>query len=257
MPPGTVPNPISTRASANRRNAQEFRETARLTTNEDSFGSTIPLKQPNVLCVGFQNIGGFPLDKTKQKEDIIRSGITSWSFDIFGVAETNLDWRMVPEDHKLHARTKEWWPSLHLSYSFNHTQPPSTPTQYGGTALFSIDKAAHRIIEKGQDPTGLGRWCWSRYRGKSSHTLRVFSAYRPNPPQGPMSVYAQHSLHLRSQADQRCPRLAFLEDLTLQVAESKETGDMIIILLDGNTNMKESDLTQVFTSLSLREVLLT
>jgi hypothetical protein len=246
MPPGMVPNPTSTRDSANRWNALDFRETTRLTTNEDSFGSQITLKQLNMLRVGFQNIGGFPLDKTKQKDDIIRMGITSWSFDIFGVAETNLDWRMVPEDHKLHARTKEWWSSLHLSYSFKH---PSIPAQNGGTALFSIDKAAHRIIEKGQDPSGLGCWCWSRCRGKSSHTLHAFSAYRLNPPQGPMSVYAQHSLHLRSQADHCCPHFAFLEDLTLQVAESKEAGDMIIILLDGNTNMKQSDLIQVFVRL--------
>ncbi len=48
---------------------------------------------------------------------------------------------------------------------------PTVTQQLGGTALFSIDKASHRVVEKGIDESKLGRWVWTRYRGKKTQTL--------------------------------------------------------------------------------------
>jgi len=200
IPPGGVPNPPRQPGPADHRDSRST-SNHRSQISTESFGVVIPTKDNNVLRLGFQNIGGFPVDKSKQKEDTIFTGISMWSVNIFGVAETNLDWRLLPEDSKLHTRTKSWWTSLHISHAFNYTRPPIQPLQYGGTAIFSINKAAHRVMDKGQDASSLGRWCWTKYRGRNGHTLRVVSAYRPNPPQGPYSVYAQHSLHLRSTRD--------------------------------------------------------
>jgi hypothetical protein len=93
------------------------------------------------------------LKRNKFKDDIIRTGITTYEFDIFGFAETNTDWRLLPEQHKLYFRTKEWWESVHISYGHNCTNKPTTPHQWGGTALFIIDKSAHRVGGKGADET--------------------------------------------------------------------------------------------------------
>jgi hypothetical protein len=60
------------------------------------------------------------------KEEILRVGMTTWSFDIFGFAETNLDWRLLPEEQHLFQRTKGWWDSLHISLSHNTTSAPNT-----------------------------------------------------------------------------------------------------------------------------------
>jgi hypothetical protein len=35
------------------------------------------------IRIGFQNIGGFPVDKGKYKDGNIRKEITKWEFDIF------------------------------------------------------------------------------------------------------------------------------------------------------------------------------
>jgi len=164
------------------------------------------------------------------KEEILRVGMTTWSFDIFGFAETNLDWRLLPEEQHLFQRTKGWWDSLHISLSHNTTSAPNTVWQFGGTALFSFDKAAHRIIERGQDPARLGRWCWSRFRGKSQHTLRVVTAYHPNPPGGPFTVYAQHASYFNSVGDNWCPRLAFLQDLERGLQSFLLDGDQIVLV---------------------------
>lgn len=100
----------------------------------------------------------------------------------------------------------------------------------------------------------LGRWCWTRYQGRNSHTLRVFSAYCPNPPTGALSVYAQHHLFLTSKGDQHCPSLAFIEDLGEDITQIE--GDKIVLLLDGNMNMKGSIMATAFTTLGLEEKIL-
>lgn len=87
-----------------------------------------------------------------------------------------------------------WWETQHISWTNNRTSTPRTVKQFGGTALFSINQAAHRVIDKGWDKTNLGRWTWTRYQGKNMLSLRIVVAYRPNPPQGPFSVYAQKML---------------------------------------------------------------
>jgi hypothetical protein len=52
--------------------------------NQDIFGNMITKKDPNILRVGFQNIGGFSTELNKLKDDIIRCGMITWEFDIFG-----------------------------------------------------------------------------------------------------------------------------------------------------------------------------
>jgi len=34
---------------------------------------------------------------------------------------------------------------------------------------------------------------WTRYKGKGTQSLRIITAYRPNPPQGPFTIYAQQN----------------------------------------------------------------
>jgi hypothetical protein len=147
-----------------------------------NFADEINVKSATTLRIGFQNIGGFPTKIGKLKEDNTRQGIQKWEFDIFGMAETNLDWRVLSELEKLPHRTKEWWEHQHISWANNQTFPPRQARQYGRTALLSINKAAHRVIQKGSDNYNLGRLSWTRYKGKGKHTLRIIVAYRPNPP---------------------------------------------------------------------------
>jgi len=220
------------------------------------FGDKIYVKNSNTLRLGFQNVGGFPTQGGKIKEDNIRMGLQKFDFDIFGMAELNIDWRMVKEQDKLPTRTKEWWEHQHVSWCHNKTFAPRQARQYGGTTLFSINKAAHRAVDKGIDASNLGRWSWTRYKGKGSHTLRVFSAYRPNPPQGPFTVYAQHNAYFHSIQREICPRQAFLVDLQEELKQALDMGDHIVLMVDGNSNMKNSDLRSSLCKLSLHEVIL-
>jgi len=192
----------------------------------------------------------------KLKEDNIRLGIKKWDFDIFGIAEINLDWRVLNEQERLPHRTKEWWEHQHISWAHNRNLPPRQARQYGGTALFSVNKAALRVIGKGQDQTNLGRWSWTRYKGKGNHTLRILVAYRPNPPQGPFTVYAQHNSFFHTIARDICPQRAFLVDLCNKISSALEIGNHVVLLIDGNSNMKGSDLSKALQQLPLQEIIL-
>ncbi len=74
--------------------------------DDEFFGDSIVNKNTHTLRLGFQNIGSFPRERNKIKEENIRIGISTYSFDIFGIVETNTDWRLVPEDLKLHSWLK-------------------------------------------------------------------------------------------------------------------------------------------------------
>jgi len=56
---------------------------------------SIYVKTSNTLRIGFQNVGGFPTQTGKIKEENIRIGVQKWDFDIFGMAEVNLDGPLV------------------------------------------------------------------------------------------------------------------------------------------------------------------
>lgn len=123
--------------------------------------------------------------------------------------------------------------------------------------MWSIDKAAHRVIGKGQDKLGLGCWTWVRYQGKDNIMLCIFTAYRPNPPsEGPFTVYAQHWTYFNTIDDDRCPREAFITGLVIAIQESLQEGDNIIVMLDGNEDMRSGALSNAFHTCTLREVIL-
>lgn len=49
-----------------------------------------------------------------------------------------------------------------MSLAYNSSSPLSGKQQWGGNALFSINKASHWVVDKGSDDSKLGRWCWTR-----------------------------------------------------------------------------------------------
>jgi len=153
-------------------------------------------------------------------------------------------------------RTRGWWEALHFSHSFNCTFPLTTRQQWGGTALFSINKAAHQVADCRIDESKIRRWSWMKYRGRNDYKLRIFVTYSLKPPSEPLSVYAQHRRFLATKQDRRCPRLVFIQDLSLAIELASKDGEQVIVMLDGNHNMKDSPLESQLKSLDLKEALI-
>jgi hypothetical protein len=84
----------------------------------------------------------------------------------------------------------------------------------------------------------------------------VIVAYRPTPPQGPFTVYAQQNAYFNTINRDICPRHAFLKDLEVDIKTYLDIGDHIMVMLDGNSNMRKGGLFNSFMQLLLREVII-
>ena len=183
----------------------------------------------------YLNINGLPKNKNHPKNNLIYQTLLNHKADIFGLTETNLKWSTLDQEHTWKERTTGIWESSHSILSYNRTDINSTTSfQPGGTLLHSNGRSCHRIISSTCDPSGLGRWCSTRYRGRQDVTLRVVCVYRPCTPgtAGPSTTYSQHQRYYDENDDNRCPRKAILDDLIIQLNQWKAEGTK-------NTNVKE------------------
>lgn len=209
------------------------------------------------LRIGFWNCGSLPLYNHHPKNNEIRQWIRQQQFDIIGLSEINVHWKSIPAAHRLAERTVGWFESLHLSYTYMKYWPTNSPSQVGGTLIWSINKAAHRAEKaKESDTSGMGRWCSTTFNGKNGRRLRVISAYRcVSNKTGVLSVWSQQRLWLDQHRDDIDPRDAFTRDLVREIENWIANGDIIVLGLDLNENIISADFTMQMTNLGLCEVL--
>jgi hypothetical protein len=103
---------------------------------EEIFGDQLIKKPEHTLRIGFMNISGMQANNNDNKDNNLRQGISALEYDIFGLAETNTDWRAVEKDSRLSAKTRGWWETTHISFAHNCTTPPKGKHQWGGTQPF-------------------------------------------------------------------------------------------------------------------------
>jgi len=67
----------------------------------------------------------------------------------------------------------------HTLIGHNKKDNNANPYQPGGVMLLSYNKVVHQIARSGQDPAGLGQFCWTIYQGKNSLVLQIVAGYSP------------------------------------------------------------------------------
>lgn len=121
---------------------------------------------------------------------------------------------------------------------------------------FIINKVSHQVIGRGQDPTELGRWTWTRLRGRNNMTLQIVVMYCPQEPGGVCSVGAQHQQYLNSKDDDTSPREAFWRDFMVEAREWRTTGNQLIVTLDANEDMRSNRIANICRILHLKEAII-
>jgi hypothetical protein len=71
-----------------------------------------------------------------------------------------------------------------------------------------------------------------------------------------MGVYAQHAKYFNSIECNICPREAFLIDLKMDIIKFQEAGHHLILMIDGNEDMRRGHLAKTLSSLQLKEAIL-
>jgi len=224
----------------------------------DHHGDLHTRKNKESVRVWFTNPCGIGIDPNKIKNH------NSFYFlcykskcDIFGLAETNVNWHHLKGSASFYSRVKYYWKkfktvtthNLHAKHGIN---------QRGGTCAAAINQIAHRVNKVGKDSSGLGRWVWIDFVGRENHTTRVYTAYRPGnkPPKTSKrtTVYHQHAQYIKDHKLNTNPWDMFDEDIVTDIEKNKESKNIILMLdinqdaITGsfNTRMNELGLFNAF-----------
>jgi hypothetical protein len=163
----------------------------------------------------YLNCNTFPSTTQHPGNEEIRHLLDNTSANIAALVEMNVNWKQVSSQNCLENCTLEWWDSSRWSYSYNKQTQTTAKSLAGGTAVLTISDTTARVWSSNHnDPTGLGRWTGTRYRGRGQRHIMVIAAYRPHDHTSPSTVAGQHSTYLANQGDARDPQTAFLQDLT-------------------------------------------
>ena len=95
-----------------------------------------------------------------------------------GLNEVGLNWSKIWDSDCWHERVLGKLKTSTANFAWNTTEKNKTAElQPGGVGIVAMDDTAHRVIERGKDPTGLGRWTWVLLEGKQHIRMRIITAY--------------------------------------------------------------------------------
>jgi hypothetical protein len=179
------------------------------------------------------------VDPKHYKHKQIHQCIKKYQLNLFGIIEVNLNFKQLGPKAQWHDRFAHA-PKHHSSVACNQHAFTKSRRNFGGVANISDGDFTHRVDDSGKDPSGLGRWTWTTFRGKNQVIVRIITGYRPcvDYSDKPNSVYSQHERHFATKKDKRDPRLAFYEDLDQAMLVWLDSGNLIVLgLLDANEHV--------------------
>jgi hypothetical protein len=178
--------------------------------------------------------------------------------DLIGLTECNAHWKMILVHYSMAERTRGWWESLHLNTAYYADYPSLARHQAGGVCQWIINKGAYRVMETGKDLRGLGRWAWTRYRGRNGVSPRVVTVYQPvRNRTGVLSVWNQQKSYFETIQEDRCPREMFVHNLAAETKTWLEAGDQLVIGGDINKDVMTCGLTGKLHHMGMIEILTT
>jgi hypothetical protein len=226
-------------------------------TDGEAFGDLCGKKAIETVRITSQNINGIPEQRTHYRSREITSVISQGTSDAWLIQEPGLCWPKVDETNQWSERTKKKGTRWNSNFGFNRTElERSEAKQAGGSAIITTNELTPRCTSRGSDPTGLGRWVWTRLEGSDGFHTRLVSAYRPCIPssQGAGTVWEQHRRFF-GEID-RDPRQALLDDLKVEIVAWQLTGDVIVLGMDANEDVRSRKLKTYFDDLQMKNVIL-
>jgi len=145
-----------------------------------------------VFRVFLQNPNGLHMSGTPYALQHDLKLCSQYGAAVLSLPETNTNWDL-PETKALSSQAlKNTWRKSAYIYSKSPEDFISTQ-QPGGTATVILDNWTSRVIDKGEDPLGLGRWSYVTLRGKGDRKLTVVTAYNATISQGDATNFKQQS----------------------------------------------------------------
>jgi hypothetical protein len=185
-----------------------------------------------------------------------------WDFDVFGILEMNMYWPRVKPSLQFIDRVYSWFNPMDTralcAFNKHEVRLKCSIRQYGGTGQIARGNAGLRHVDKGDDPTGLGRWVWQKILGKDQKLLWVITAYRPvKTYQAKVyTVYRQQWAHLKTEGFDPDPRVVLLQDLSAAIQTWRDQGDHVVLMMDVNEDIRSAPIHTFLDDLGMRKVIL-
>jgi hypothetical protein len=170
--------------------------------------------------------------------------LDSLKVDIARFAETNLDWNNYENRHSCTNIFKKYWKQTKICMSLSNliTRPYYQP---GGTAMITGFPWASRA-KTFTDKSGLGRWTESEITGRGNRRVTIICAYivckDTIERSGPNTSYSQQWILLTKLNPQNNPdpRSTAFDDLKSRIAEIREAGQEVIVMMDTNDTLQNT-----------------
>ena len=116
----------------------------------------------------------------------------------------------------------------------------------GDTALTMNATAKANMSSNGDDPTGIGRWNWTRLEGRYKIFSTWILAYRPCTNKSRLSTtWSQHVRYFRDQGIVKPhPRDQFDKDLIIFIIKTLRKGDNVVPGINMNEDTRSGKLAQ-------------
>ena len=232
------------------------RSTGRASRHGTRWGNKVGPKDANTLRLGFLNPDGLPLDLRAEKYNELLDYVKDYSLDELGLTEINLNLKHLPSSNQWSERVRKFPANSNIAATNEYANFNDPKNLAGGVAMFSFNTMKARTLDKGVDTSGLGRWVWTRYKGRNNLIFRVVTGYRPvaDGGDGTYTVFSQQEAVLKCKNDDRTPREAFLEDLKTELIEWNEQNELILLYLDINENLRSRKIRDYMESVGLVDV---
>jgi hypothetical protein len=196
-----------------------------------------------IFRVLLQNPNGIRPHEKDQEFHYNLSRCSALGIGVLSVVETKLDWSSSAA-HSLQKWFKQSWQFSSISFS----QAAERFTSYfqpGGSLTAIVDRWTPRVLCKGQDPHGLGRWSYVTLQGKSSTKITIVAAYRVSQKTassaGPKTAYMQQYwaiqaeyLRLNKVGTTPEPNCQLILDLQSWITHLQQHNHSIILNIDNN-----------------------
>ena len=224
------------------------------------FGNPLTIhKPPNTIRLELGNVDNIAASKAAHSSRFLIDQMMQYIPDLYMITEMGLNLPRVPAGDSWAERTRGILPRQTYQLAYNrHDIQNQHPYLPGGTGMIALHEAQPRVVEKGVDDSGLGRWTWMRIQGKHGHFTRVLSAYRPCKSTATLgTVYRQQLTYWSSKGEFACPLDLFDKHLEALLGEWKESGDHIVVGIDANEDIRTGKIQKMLTKkIYLRDAIL-
>ena len=225
--------------------------------DEEAWGDKLEMREDNVVRIVSKQIGGLGVVAGNSKERELKNWMVANEVDCIGIQETNVFWKKCRDKAQFRERMRHHeWDFVRTATSYNKHEFTAL-NQFGGTAVVATNTLASRVLGTGGDEAGLGRWAWTRFRGKNKTFSRVISAYQPHKGSDklhPKAVYRQQQRYWLDQNSDQCPLHHFRDDLCSLLQKWIQSGERIVLLIDANEKISTGTLHQRLERLGLVSV---